>query len=188
MDRRKALKNLGLLTGGVVLFPSCDFSEEKVSLALNKLSITESQETLMKELVGCIIPEGDIPGAVSLNVHEFVWVMVDDCMDEPSQKSYLAGLNNFDKNIKNRSGKRFGKLNPEDRITALSGILEKTGDTLEPEDQDLVNFVQTTKNFTSLGYMRSEYMMTEVMPYTLVPGTYGPCETIDNSKRINING
>ena len=70
----------------------------------------------------------------------------------------------------------------------VDGILEKAGETLEPVDQDLVNFVQTTKNFTSLGYMRSEYMMTEVMPYTLGPGTDGPCETIDNSKRINING
>lgn len=188
MDRRKALKNLGILTGGVVLFPSCDFSEEKVSLALNKLSITESQETLMKELVDCIIPEGDIPGAVSLKVHDFVWVMVDDCLDEASQKSYLIGLNNFDNNIKNRSGKRFAKLKPEERMSTLSGILEKADDTLESVDKDLVNFIQTTKNFSSLGYMRSEYIMTEVMPYTLIPGTYGPCETVDNSKRINING
>lgn len=188
MDRRKALRNLGILTGGVVLFPSCDFTEEKVSLALNTLRITESQETLMKELVGCIIPEGDIPGAVSLKVHDFVWVMVDDCMDEPSKESYLIGLNNFDNSIKNISGKRFAKLKPEERIKTLSGILEKADDTMGSFDKDLINFIQTSKNFTTLGYMRSEYIMTEVMPYTLIPGTYGPCETVDNSKRINING
>ncbi len=29
--------------------------------------------------------------------------------------------------------------------------------------------------------------MTDIMPYSLVPGTYGACESIDNSKRINVN-
>jgi len=73
-------------------------------------------------------------------------------------------------------------------MNTLSGILEKADTKAESVDQDQDNFIQTSKNFTSLGYMRSEYIMTEVMPYTLVPGTYGPCETVDNSKRINING
>ena len=44
MDRRKALLNLGILTGGMVLLPSCDFTEEQVSLSLNKLRITASEE------------------------------------------------------------------------------------------------------------------------------------------------
>ncbi len=187
MDRRKALKNLGILTGGFVLLPSCDFSEEKVSLALNKLRITESQESLMKELVGSFIPEGDIPGAATLKVHDFVWVMVDDCMEESSQKSYLLGLNTFDSSIKNIIGKPFSKLKQNDRVNALSDILEKADDAMESVDKDLVNFIKTTKNFTTLGYMNSEYIMTQVMPYSQIPGTYGPCETVDNSKRINVN-
>ena len=57
---------------------------------------------------------------------------------------------------------------------------------LDPEDLKL--FVSTTKRFTAFGYMKSEYIMTEIMPYKLIPGTYGSCEIIDNSKRANING
>ncbi len=68
MDRRKALVNLGILTGGMVLLPSCEFSKEKISFALNNLQVTESQESLLKDIVSFLIPEGDLPGAGSLNV------------------------------------------------------------------------------------------------------------------------
>ena len=187
MDRRKALRNLGILTSGIVLMPSCDFTQEQVTLSLNKLKIKASEEALMKELVSCIIPEGDLPGAVSLNVHNFVWVMVDDCMDQKSQSKFLNGLTSFDKQIAKVTGKSFKSLDQEEREDVLNGLISDDKDGTEPTPEDVKLFVTTTKQFTSFGYMKSEYIMTEVMPYSLVPGTYGPCETIDNSKRINLN-
>jgi len=187
MDRRKALRNLGILTGGIVLMPSCDFTQEQVSLSLNKLKIKASEEALMKELVSSIIPEGDLPGAVSLNVHDFVWVMVDDCMDQKSQSKFLTGLKSFKNHIKKITGNPFESLHQQERENILNGLVNDTKDGAEPTPEDLQLFVTITKRFTSFGYMNSEYIMTEVMPYTLVPGTYGPCETIDNSKRINLN-
>lgn len=187
MDRRKALKNLGILSGGLVLLSSCDLSEEKVSLTLNKLSITESQETLMKELVSTIIPEGDILGAKSLNIQDFIWVMVDDCMEASYQQSYLNGLKTFNSAVKTSTGKSFSRLDQKGRIDALTSLVNGKEDGAGPEEMDLINFVETTKYFGIWGYMTSEYVMTDIMPYKLVPGTYGPCETIDNTKRINLN-
>ena len=188
MDRRKALINMGLLTGGVMLFPSCDFSEEKVSLTLNKLSITESQEALMKKLVATILPEGNIQGASSINLQDFVWIMVDDCMEEASQKSYINGLQNFNDRFEEIAGKSFESLDQEGRVEVLGNLLKGRENGAGPEELDLINFLETTKQFSIWGYMTSEYIMTEVMPYTLIPGTYGPCETIDKSKRINLYG
>ena len=42
MRRRVALKNLGLITGSILFLPSCNFSEEKAAIALNKLQITKN--------------------------------------------------------------------------------------------------------------------------------------------------
>jgi len=188
MDRRKALMNLGILTGGMVLLPSCDFTKEQVSLSLNKLRITASEEALMKELVSCIIPESDIPGAASLHVHDFVWIMVDDCMSEENQSMFLNGLKGFDSHIKKTTGNSFSSLDQKEREAVLNMIINEPKDGSGPALSDLKLFVSTTKQFTSFGYLKSEYIMTEVMPYKLIPGTYGSCEIIDNSKRVNING
>lgn len=187
MDRRKALRNLGILTSGIVLLPSCDFSREKVSLVLNKLSITTSQEELMKELVATILPEGEISGAGSLMVQDFVWIMVDDCLDPALQESYLTGLSNFKKDFKNVEGKSFDSLDMDKRAKVLGLIEASKENAAEKINEDFLSFIEITKEFAILGYMQSEYMMTEIMPYPLIPGTYGTCETIDPNKRININ-
>lgn len=188
MDRRNALRNLGILTGGMVLLPSCDFSQEKVSLVLNKLSIKASEESLMKELVSCIIPEGDMPGAASLKVDGFVWVMVDDCLNDKDQSRFLKGLHSFEATVKKSNGKSFLSMEQDERETTLTEILNKTSKTTESAEDEIKFFVSMTKNLTAYGYMKSEYIMKEVMPYTLIPGSYGPCETVDYSKRINVNG
>jgi len=192
MNRRKALKNLGILTGGMILLPSCDFSEEKVTLILNKLQITAKQEDLVKEIVTTIIPEGEIPGANALEVHNFVWVMVDDCLPKEKQDSFMNGLKLFDKKAKVISGNSFIKLSENKRITVLKDLLKVN---LEKDDQgkksnmeDIQSFLKTTKYYTGWGFLQSKYVMTEIMPYPLVPGTYGTCETIETNKRINING
>ena len=188
MDRRKALVNLGILTGGMVLLPSCEFSKEKISFALNNLQVTQTQESLLKDIVSALIPEGDLAGAGSLNVHDFVWVMVDDCMDKEKQTAYIRGLNDFDAQIKRITGKTFASQNNVERNQTFKIITEDPTDNSEKVNDDVKTFIKTTKYLAILGYMRSEYIMTEVMPYSLVPTKYGTCETIDNSKRINVNG
>jgi len=189
MNRRKALKNLGLITGGIFLLPSCDFSNEKVLIILNKLHITIEEEELLKEIVASIIPEGEIPGAGSLEVHNFVWVMIDDVLTEKKQKSLMNGL---DSKVKDLSGNSFIDLSENDRLAVLKDLLDGNIKEDKPENKknlkDIRNFVKAAKYYTTWGYMQSEYIMTEIMPYQLIPGSYGSCETIETNKRVNING
>ena len=192
MNRRTALKNLGLLTGGFILLPSCNFSKEKVTIILNKLQITAKEEALVKEIVATIIPEGEIPGAKSLEVHNFVWVMVDDCLSIEKQTSFMNGLKLFDTKVNDISGNSFSKLPENKRITVLKDLLnaniEKGDHSKKSNIEDIQNFIKTTKYYTGFGYMQSKYIMTKIMPYQLVPGTYGTCDTIETNKRINVNG
>lgn len=188
MNRRKALVNLGIITGGMMLLPSCEFSEEKITLALHNLNVTQRQDLLLKDIVKTMIPEGDLPGAESLNVYKFVWVMVDDCLEVSLQKSYINGLNKFDQQIESITGKGFKSLNTQEQLKAFQIISEDSDDPKTIIDGDVKSFLNATKRFSILGYMKSEYIMTEIMPYTLVPTKYGTCDTIDKTKRINING
>ena len=61
---------------------------------------------------------------------------------------------------------------------------------LPPESYlgDIQYFLNTTKRYTVQGFLQSQYVMTELMPYALVPGSHSFCETIDPTKRVNIYG
>ena len=191
MNRRSAIKNLGLFTGGMILLPSCDFSDEKVSIVLNKLQITIEQENLVEAIVSTFIPEGDLPGAKSLKLSNSVRVMIDDCLETKKQNSFINGLNLFDSKVKNNHHKTFDKLSTDKRESVLKEMLALTADSDNKagteEIRDLKNFIDTSKYYTIWAYKQSEYMMTEIMPYKLVPGSYGLCETIDKTKKINVN-
>ena len=184
MDRRKALKQIGLLSGGMILFPSCDLSKENVSRVMNKLEVTENQEKLLAALVEAIIPESEIPGAGTLNVADFVWVMVDDCLDEDTQKSFISGLNEFEGRFAKINGSSFDKSGQDERAHGLRSIVEQESTY---ENDPVVGMIEIAKAYAILGYNKSEYIMTEIMPYTLIPGKNPICRTLDPNEKININ-
>ena len=184
MHRRKALKNLGLLSGGLMLFPSCDFSKENVSKVMNNLQVSETQESLLKSLVETLIPKTDTPGSLDLNLHEFVWVMVDDCLPKNERDSFMNGLSSFESTYKKFSGNSFQGSEQEQRALIMSQMADEKSNEELPEE--VIRFIEISKSYAVLGFMRSEYLMTEVMPYSLVPGKYPACRTVDPNGKINI--
>lgn len=192
MNRRKALKNIGLLTGGIVLFPACDLSKENVSRVMNKLKVTETEEALLANLADTMIPESEIPGALALNVSDFVWVMVDDCLDPELQGSFMTGLGQFKKRFREISGSDFDSSEQSEKVRGLNAMVQKDpqgDDAVDGNDSidDVTNFVEITKWFAIQGYTQSRYVMTEVMPYALIPGKFPQCRTIEPNEKININ-
>ncbi|HLT08543.1 MAG TPA: gluconate 2-dehydrogenase subunit 3 family protein [Cyclobacteriaceae bacterium] len=186
MDRRLALKQLALLTGGMMAFPSCDFSQEKVLEAYEKLQVIEAHRNLLAKVVETILPGGDIVGARELNMQDFVLVMANDCLNEEDQSRFVSGLKNFDVYVKKVSGSSFEKMGQKEAEQSFNTIVQ-----LEDEREDVTDlkyFLNTTKRFTLQGYLSSEYFMTEVMPYNMVPGGFQGEKIIDPSEKINING
>ncbi|MEM1134999.1 MAG: gluconate 2-dehydrogenase subunit 3 family protein [Bacteroidota bacterium] len=205
MDRRTLLKQLGVMASGAMLLPSCDFTPEKIPIALNNLKVSLEQEALLAELVGAIIPTGEIPGAKDLEVQNFVWVMADDCMEKEDQNIFINGLNQFMRYVDKFSEISLEEITPEQQVKLLNEIMEiksanKPVAELSAEDDpketpppeafigDIQFFINQAKNYTIRGYLQSEYVMRELMPYSLVPGGYNYCETIDPNKKVNIHG
>lgn len=179
MDRRSALKNMALLGGGMFLAPSCTFSEERVSIALNNLNITGKQERQLAEMVETMIPAtGDSPGAKDLKIHHFVLVMVDDCRSRQDQKAFVTGLDQVDQLAERQHGTEFAGCTASQKESMVTEILEgsREGKTkLEGDFQQARPCLSMTRQYTIRGYLNSEYVMTEELPYQLVPGHFDGC-------------
>ncbi|MEL4307081.1 gluconate 2-dehydrogenase subunit 3 family protein [Joostella sp. CR20] len=183
MKRRNALKSLGLITGGLMLVPSCSFLDKRTPIVLNKLKISEEEEILLEEIIDTMLPETDTPGGVSLKIQNFVWVMLDDCSDTETQNTYLAGLRSFNTTVKENYGDDFTDLNAEEKLTVLKEMMQS--ESLNPQ---VLSFLHTTKNTAVWGYKNSEYYMTNLMPYKLIPGAFSyKSKTINPTDKININ-
>jgi hypothetical protein len=166
MQRRSALKNLLLLAGGTVLLPSCVQEDKKVSIPLNHLTISAEQETLLAAICETIIPKTDTPGAKELGVHQFVLTMVDDCTKKEDQETFINGLNQIDKLSQKLYNNSFGKINNQQREELLTKLDKKE---VQGEAQA---FFERTKRLTIQGYLKSQYVMTNLLKYELVPGRF----------------
>lgn len=187
MDRRLALKQLAMLTGGAILIPSCDFSQESVLEAYQNLNVNASDQHALKGVLNVLFPGIHLKKAEELDLHEFVLVMANDCLSEEDQQSFVKGLKQLDGYSKKAFGKTFGQMEAEEGAEAFKNALSadegnsKTPDTIR-------DFLATTKRFGLQGYLTSSYYMTEIMPYNMIPGGYKGSVPITEIERINTNG
>ena len=191
MKRRDALRSLAMITGGLVLVPSCDFSKEDILTAYQNLQVTPSLQQLLKEIAGTIIPAGVIKSAADIEVQDFILVMVNDCIDAEGQKSFMQGLQGFDDFSKKSGGSIFSKLDQAGKESVVKAALElEIAENIQPEDPQKTTkeFIGMAKRFTIQGFMMSEYIQTQVKPYSLIPGDYQGAVLISDLKPERING
>lgn len=172
---------MALLGGGVILAPSCTFSEERVSIALNNLNVSGRQEKLLAGIVETFIPAtGDAPGAKALKLHHFVLVMVDDCRGEEDRHRFVRGLDQVDRLAEHRYGAEFTDCTPGEREQLLAAVFEGQPELKSGGEayEDAGECLAMTKQYAIRGFLNSEYVMTEELPYQLVPGHFDGCVTL----------
>lgn len=190
MNRRHALRHIALISGGLALIPSCDFGKEDILAAYDKLQITPSLKKLLASISDTIIPAGEIKGALDLEVHDFILVMVNDCFNEENQKKFSQGLQSFSSYLKESGGKTFDQLTTKEKEAMVLETAQLKGDDSEEgrKKESIAYFVNTAKRFTIQGYMASEYIQTEVVPYSLIPGEYNGAVLISDLQKPRVNG
>jgi hypothetical protein len=179
MERRIAIQQLIMIAGGAMLIPSC-VRDKKVLIAdLQNLEISESQVSLLAEVAETIIPKTDTPGAKDLDLHQFVLNMVDDCFDAGQQKKFMEGLAQIDELARSRFSRGFSALQENDRQELIRSLEELSRSDQEAERQKPVaTFYTITKDLTIRGYMTSEFVMTNQLYYTMIPGRFDGCVEI----------
>lgn len=167
MQRRKALKNLSLSIGSAILLPSWA-NAWKPGIASNQKLISSNQELLLAEIVETIIPKTDTLGAKELEVHSFIIKMIADCFDKKTQSLFQNGLKTVDEMATKSFQKIFVDLNKETKLKVLNTM--RLSDNKEEKA-----FLNLVKNLTIQGYLSSEYVMTNLLPFEFAPGRYNGC-------------
>lgn len=164
------MKQLALLSTGALLLPSCMGDHSSTPILLHNYKLDDHQEQLVETLTATIIPSGATPGAREVSAHLFTLKMLDDCYTKEDCDKYLKGMQLFDAAARAGSGHSFVKSSPAQRESLLASIEGK-----KLTDKDLNFFYSTTKRMTILAYSSSQYYLTKIQVYELVPGRWHGC-------------
>jgi len=164
MDRRASIRTLLYIAGGTLVLPACFRQSGRASIELDNLSISEHEEALLEALVETLIPATETPGGRELLLHLFVLKMVDDCHGPEDQQAFAEGLHTFTDWSKEALGVPFVGAEMETREALLTRV-DELGDVA-------AKFFAMAKRRTIQGYMNSQYVMTNLVKYELVPGRY----------------
>ena len=131
------------------------------------------------------IPKTNTPGAKDLNLPAFVLKMIDDCYGKKDQEVILTGLGKFTDMVKTKYNSSFSDLSVKDKEAVLTGI----EDSAKPKDgakglarkpaaqkhmdvDPLMAFYWAVKQQTIFAYTTSQYFMTKLVFYDMIPGRY----------------
>lgn len=167
MHRRDALRSLTGLLGAAVAIPSWAQAWTPSALEEPKL-LGSTQKKVLTGMVDAILPKTDTPGAAELGVQRFVELMVQDCYEGPQRDRLKDGLDRLEAEAKNSKGKNFADLKGTERLE----LIQKWASGPDKSNRD---FTQLVKDLTIHGYVNSEYVMTHITKYELVPARYLGC-------------
>ncbi len=170
MQRRTVLKGFIYIGGAAFLLPACMQQDSKPSAEFKKLAISGDEEKLMAELCETILPATDTPGAKAVGAHLFALLMVNDCYVKEDQERFMSGLKAFAARAKKDRDKSFTDCTTSEREAIVKGL-----DAAKSGNAELDYFYATTKKLTLQAYTTSEYYLTKVQEYKLVPGHFHGC-------------
>ncbi|MFD0796048.1 gluconate 2-dehydrogenase subunit 3 family protein [Maribacter chungangensis] len=201
MDRRKAIRNMGLALGYTVATPtlvslvqSCK-TEPAITWAPE--FFTNEQGSALTKLVDIILPKTDTPSASEVQVDIFIDRFANEVMEKEQQDFLQMSMSKFmDKALADSGKEKIESLTSEDLEPVLAAAL-KVSKEEKVTYMDMVNtyneaiaegqstnlddgvsrfaFADNLRGLTIWGYKTSEYVGEEVLAYLPVPGEYIAC-------------
>ncbi|WP_149274041.1 gluconate 2-dehydrogenase subunit 3 family protein [Pareuzebyella sediminis] len=201
MNRRKALKNMGMALGYTVATPTlisiAQSCKKETALEWTPDFFSKDEGAALTKLVDIIIPKTDTPAASATQVHLFIDRFADQVMETDQQDFLKMSMDRFLEKALNDSGKeKAGELTMEELEPVLATSLkitkedqakyfdsitqyhEAVAEGKEPQLEEGVSrfaFANNLRGLTILGYKTSEYVGEKVLAYLPVPGEYIPC-------------
>lgn len=169
MKRRQALRQLATLAAGLTTLPAWarkGWTPESIPGGPALFRPTDQQT--LTAVIEAIIPESDIPGAVSLGVPAFVERVLADCFPATVQQNIEHGLQLLGEQAAAQSAQGFPSLTIPQRQALLLA-------TEHAPDETLKSFFGLVKGLTIQGYTNTEYVQTTYLEYQMAPGYYHGC-------------
>ncbi len=203
MNRREALKNIGLSAGYIAATPtifsllqSCQ-QEYVLDWTPELLSIDEGKA--LEQIVDLIIPETDIPGAKSLHIPMFIDKFINNALDEVEEtQMFKHGAGVIMKELGVNEEKSIDDLTVEEYDALLAKYLKlpkekqkeyweaiskvKTSEDLTDVPQEAIafSFLSSVRGLSVFGFKTSKEIAENVLNYLPVPGEYIGCDSVKN--------
>lgn len=201
MDRRKALKNMGLSLGYVVATPTLisivQSCKGEPAVVWTPDFFSKEEGSTITKLVDLILPKTDTPSASEVQVDLFIDKFANEVMEKEQQDFVKMSMGKFiDKTLKDSGKEKIEDLTAEDLEPILASSLKYSKDDQtkmfesittysealaegkESELDDEISrfaFASNLRGLTIWGYKASEYVGEEVLAYLPVPGEYIAC-------------
>jgi len=208
MNRRNALKNLGLTVGGIIATPT----------VLNILSscttetpwipkfFTQEEGYLITSLVDIILPKSeDSPSATDVNVPQFIDKYILEVL-EPEQTALLKkGLDLLSSEVLKVSEEQSLKESSLEQIESIvaphlkvskekymqnkMAFWKYLGETKQGKETQLddnlmlFTFLDRVRELTIFGYKNSEFVGEKVLAYAPVPGQQKGCIDVNEASK-----
>jgi acyl CoA:acetate/3-ketoacid CoA transferase len=168
MDRRSAVKNLMVASGGLITLPywmeACGISDRNE----HQTSFSPTEQKILARITDTIIPAGNVVGALSVGVDKFLQKLIDDCYEKPIQENVKKQLRILDDKTRAIHGKSFEDCSPQQREEML---LKWQGSQVKEEK----DFFELMKSQTIFGFNTSQKVMQDYLHYEVAPGHYYGC-------------
>jgi Gluconate 2-dehydrogenase subunit 3 len=209
MNRRDLLKQIALLTGGVVIGGEVFLSGCKTG-AKTELGFTPGNIALLDEVGETILPATATPGAKATQIGEFMKVIVTDCYDEKDQEIFNEGIGLLQDACKKEKGKSFMDCSPQERTGFLIKLDKEAKEyqdkkTAFDENEDIkkkeqmgsgtpeyvkqtmpAHYFTMMKQLTMWGYFTSKEGVTKALHYLPVPGKYIGCTDYKKGDKLQV--
>lgn len=168
MKRRKMIRQMAILTGGLPFFSS----SLNASVGVGAFSAPFIFKNTLDAVTDVIIPEGNTPGAVSLGVPEYVKIMLQDCVTKDQQNAVEMALQYLENQSIAVLGVSFVAGNLDQRTVLLKNAFIQGGN-IEKDGLKLI------KSLTIKGYQTSSHFMKQIIPYEMAPNRYNGCAPVN---------
>jgi hypothetical protein len=186
MDRRKALKNIGIGFGAITVTPavvslmqSCQTNPSGWMPA----QFSKDQFQVVSQLMDLIIPTTDIPGAIDLQLPQFLDGYVGLIMNDKAQQKLKSSLDQLIAVALKDTGKSAAsELNREDLDAQLAKYLRADESTMQVWKNDADSpqavaqgFAVQLRSLTINAFKTNEYIGENVLAYVPIPGQQKGC-------------
>lgn len=168
MNRRKAIKNLAIVSGGLITLPQWMVSCGVSDTTLHQTSFSIVEQKILASIADTIIPAGNAVGALSVGVDKFLQKLIDDCYEKDIKDNVKTQLKALDGSAQAENKRSFTDSTQEQR----EKLLLKLSTSEKKEEKDFFDLI---KSETIRGFNTSQKVMQEYLGYKVAPGNYYGC-------------
>ena len=180
MQRREAVRLLGVIAAVPFLPQTVEAATELAERAHTAVrqgqrfrTLSPDEQALVARMADAILPRTDTPGALDVQVPEFIDHILTDWATVPERNAFKAGVEAIEHRARESGGARFTELADDRRNTLLRELDAQRG-----AGSGAGHAFGRIKSLTVYGYFTSPVVQRDVLKTQMAFATYTPCAPV----------